>query len=215
MDHDEPAQWPSDGYTPDEGGGYGDPGDDPAPGLEFGVDDFDHSLDHDVDSTDDYDDDPLETAELTVDDPSGDTGFGDDFPAPAVETDDGSPSDSLAVDWDVQDAAPGTDPDLIWLADDEVWTQDPFPETLDLDQPPEPVDGMPWSDPELLGTGDTPPPQDPLAGYHGSAAVTDLYAYDATEPVTHDADPWVALAGSEDPATSSLAQFWAPGDRLR
>ena len=41
-------------------------------------------------------------------------------------------------------------------------------------------------------------------------AAADLAAYDGTEP-PDGPDPWAALLGSEDPATSALARWWSPG----
>ena len=84
-------------------------------------------------------------------------------------------------------------------ADDPV---EVFPPALDVGELPEPVDGFPWIDTGSLGmvdahTGETLDPVRPqeLAGYAG----TDL---------PPGADPWAALAGDEDPATSALARWW-------
>ncbi len=49
------------------------------------------------------------------------------------------------------------------------------------------------------------------AGDAGSPPVDDLYAYDGGQPPADGTDAWGNLAGSEDPATSSLARFWSPG----
>ncbi|WP_127500937.1 hypothetical protein [Actinoplanes solisilvae] len=87
-----------------------------------------------------------------------------------------------------------------------VVAEDPvevFPPALDVGELPEPVDGFPWIDTGSLGIvhaaalEQTPDPVRPeeLAEYAG----VDLP--DAQ-------DPWAALAGSEDPATSSLAKWW-------
>jgi hypothetical protein len=102
----------------------------------------------------------------------------------------------------------GVDPDLDHRADDPGWHDDPFPPELHLETTPEPVDGFPWVDPAILGghdadafthavTGDTTPDGHDLASYHGIE-------------VPSGGDPWTALFGAEDPATSNLAQWWAP-----
>ncbi len=110
---------------------------------------------------------------------------------------------------ELDNPVPGTDPDVSPLADDESWNADPFPQALTFDQPPEPVDGLPWSDPSLLGDGEVASLPDPAAGLEESPPVVDLYAYDAAEYLPGGPDPWVSLAGSEDPATSALARFWS------
>ncbi|MET0419334.1 MAG: hypothetical protein ABW022_25255 [Actinoplanes sp.] len=81
-----------------------------------------------------------------------------------------------------------------------------FPPALDVDLP-EPVDGFPWIDTGSLGLvdaglidpADQPVSPDELAAY----AETDL------PPA---ADPWAALAGSDDPATAALARWWSDPD---
>ncbi|MGN9908394.1 hypothetical protein ACTMTJ_12690 [Phytohabitans sp. LJ34] len=97
----------------------------------------------------------------------------------------------------------GADPDLDAHAD--TWTDQSFPEPLDLDAP-EPVDGFPWTDPTTLGAAPLP---DADAAYQGGPAATELAAY-AGEDLPAGADPWTALSASEDPATSSLARWWSP-----
>lgn len=97
----------------------------------------------------------------------------------------------------------GADPDLDTNADG--WTDQSFPEPLDLDAP-EPVDGFPWTDPATLGAEPLP---DPDAGYQGAPEPTELASY-AGEEIPPGADPWTALSASEDPATSSLARWWSP-----
>lgn len=101
----------------------------------------------------------------------------------------------------------GAHPDLDNIGDDPHWAEDdPFPPQLDIGEPPEPVDGFPWSDPAVLGEAhDTG-----AATVDGSPPADDLLAYDAHE-VPEGADSWQVLAGSDDPATSSLARFWGPG----
>ena len=52
-------------------------------------------------------------------------------------------------------------------------------------------------------------PVDADAG-HTAPDPQELAAY-AAEDLPPGADPWAALADSEDPATSALARFYAPG----
>ena len=107
----------------------------------------------------------------------------------------------------------GADPDLAPYTDS--WPEAAFPDPLGID-PPEPVDGFPWTDPAALGdpaalaeAAGSDPAGDPPAG----APTTDeLAGYAATE-LPPDTDPWAALAASEDPATSTLARFWGPEHR--
>ncbi|MEV4755140.1 hypothetical protein AB0J86_08505 [Micromonospora sp. NPDC049559] len=165
--------------------------------------------------------DPPTGGEPTGDEPYHEAGLG---PA-GDDPDDPYPG---ADDW--PRAAPfGTDPDLEPVLAD--WPAPEFPPPLELDSPPEPVDGPPWADPDLLGTGGPdadpdgtgPPagfgPADPTAPHRtatddaaaefGPPAPDGLTGY-AGETLPEDADPWTALAGSEDPATGALARFWAP-----
>ena len=83
-------------------------------------------------------------------------------------------------------------------------TEDVFPPALDVGALPEPVDGWPWIDSSSLGlTGieTRPLPEvDPA----------ELAAY-ASEDLPPASDPWAALAGSDDPATAALAEFYRPG----
>lgn len=130
-------------------------------------------------------------------DPVGDSTV--DFPD-ATDT----PADDPPTDGDAELTPVGADPDLDPHADG--WTDQAFPEPLDLDAP-EPVDGFPWTDPATLGTDPLP---DPEASYQGAPEPTELASY-AGEDLPQGADPWTALSASEDPATSSLARWWAPG----
>lgn len=108
----------------------------------------------------------------------------------------------------------GSDPDL---HGDDGWPEPLFPEELHLDSPPEPVDGFPWSDADVLGGPDhsLSAAYDP-AVYTDPADPSDLAGYDAGTDAGHGADvpaggdPWSLLLNSDDPATSSLAGFWAP-----
>ncbi|MBT8224067.1 MAG: hypothetical protein KJO75_01000 [Dactylosporangium sp.] len=99
----------------------------------------------------------------------------------------------------------GADPDLSPHTDDPTWEELPFPEPLDLN-PPEPVDGLPWSDPNLLGQ---PTAQSPWPPPTAAATPNDLAAY-LGDDLGDDPDPWGRLQASDDPATSTLARWWAP-----
>ncbi|MCW6007140.1 hypothetical protein K1W54_21540 [Micromonospora sp. CPCC 205371] len=127
--------------------------------------------------------------DASFDDGSGgdDDAFGDDFDAPG----------------DGGDPPVGADPDLDPVADHDA--QPVFPPALDLDPTPEPVDGFPWADPATLGEA---PLTDPVAAHPAAPDPTDLASY-AAQDLPPGADPWTALAASEDPATSSLARFWS------
>ncbi len=106
----------------------------------------------------------------------------------------------------------GADPDLDHNADHADWHDDsPFPPGLDINTP-EPVDGFPWSDPAALGDGATADDYTHLVGSDdgGPEHAASLAQYDGVE-VPPGTDAWTALLGSEDPATSALARWWAPG----
>ncbi|MEV0130695.1 hypothetical protein AB0H83_19800 [Dactylosporangium sp. NPDC050688] len=123
----------------------------------------------------------------------------------------GVPGDLGHVDVDVDTVgqldAFGSDPDV---HGDDGWPEPQFPEQLHLDGPPEPVDGFPWTDAGVLGGPDPSlsAAYDP-AGYTDGADPSDLAGY-AGADVPAGPDPWGQLLSSEDPATSSLAGFWAP-----
>lgn len=210
MENDEPTEWPGQGYSDDGGADLG--------GADLGGAD------------DGLTDPELTDPELGFegdepgDEPGGDepggTAFDDagyelepESGVPELELTDEPAGDELGFqDPDASDPLIGTDPDADPLADDASWQSDPFPDALDLDEPPEPVDGMPWSDPSLLGDTGADPLDGPTAGYDGSPPVADLYAYDGmSAPADTGSAAWGSLGGSEDPATSSLARFWAPG----
>lgn len=147
------------------------------------------------------DDPPGEAPDHTSDvplDPAGDSTV--DLPHAA----DGDPGTDGDPDTASELTPVGADPDLDAHADG--WTDQPFPNPLDLDAP-EPVDGFPWTDPATLG-GEPLPDAD--AGYQGAPEATELASY-AGEEIPPGADPWTALSASEDPATSNLARWWAPG----
>lgn len=203
MESDDPTGWDA-----DSGDGWlGDPDD--MPGSDLGHDPpvSDYAI-------------PDEGSGITEPDHDGDLPDGDpdsggladidesawiDGPVLADEAADGQPT----PDPDPDNPVPGTDPDVSPLADEESWNADPFPQALTFDQPPEPVDGLPWSDPSLLGDGDVASLPDPAVGLETPPPVADLYEYDAAEYLPDGVDPWAPLAGSDDPATSSLARFWS------
>lgn len=102
----------------------------------------------------------------------------------------------------------GADPDHDDLVDAEDWSQDAFPPELSFEDPPEPVDGLPWSDPSLLGGTDDGSP-DVAQPEYAAPDVTDLLDYSGAEAPA-GGDVWAELLGSTDPATSGLARWWAP-----
>jgi hypothetical protein len=98
----------------------------------------------------------------------------------------------------------GADPDAPAEPDDAG--AEVFPPALDLGPLPEPVDGFPWIDTGSLA---------PAGPDHPAAALADpdpqeLAGYAAAD-LPPGADPWAALAGSDDPATAALARFYRPG----
>jgi len=131
----------------------------------------------------------------------GDPGDGPDGPG-----DDGPGDDGPGLD------LVGTDPHLDHTADDPGWDDQPFPPDLGITDPPEPVDGFPWSDPAALGehADATDDYAQTFDGALDDGAPADLAAYDGVE-LPPGIDAWTALLGSEDPATSALARWWAPG----
>ncbi|MEV0647338.1 hypothetical protein AB0I28_18920 [Phytomonospora sp. NPDC050363] len=134
---------------------------------------------------------------------------------------DGSPGEETSPDepaaeettWFAPDLAAepslGADPDHDDLVDSEGWGADAFPPELDFDNPPEPVDGLPWSDPAMLGDIN-----DGLIDTDQTEYVTpdvgDLLDYSGGEAPGVGSDVWAELLGSRDPATSGLARWWAP-----
>lgn len=164
----------------------------------------DTSLDDDtldLSHNDDFSDDE----DLTVDNeaPDDDTGDGDGDGDDPGDDDGDQPDVDLVTDDDVtvdttDDEVMGSDPDAVDTADSEAF--DPqFPPELSLDPMPEPVDGQPWSDADLLGdTSDTV--QWNNLSY--TPVTEDLLAMDASD------GGWDALLGSTDPAVASLARWW-------
>lgn len=104
------------------------------------------------------------------------------------------------------DVPVGADPDLLPFTDDGAWPEPVFPEPMDVGVLPEPVDGPPWIDPEMLGHLELP---DLAAAHPGAPDPMELADYLGDE-LPGDRDPWSALAASPDPATSSLARWWRP-----
>ncbi|WP_030446006.1 hypothetical protein [Actinocatenispora sera] len=200
--------------------GYGADHTDAGDGLTGGLD-GDGLGDHDG-----YGDEHLDTDGHELDlDPDAGSHDGDDLGLEYGELSDGDATDGHEadafsdVDEDDQqapaldpDPVPGTDPDLDLVGDDPDWAaEDVFPPQLEIGEPPEPVDGFPWSDPAVLGEQHDLSVQGPgEAAAQPSGSPDDLFDYDG-QSAPEGVDPWQALAGSDDPATSSLARFWAPG----
>ncbi|GGQ60422.1 hypothetical protein [Couchioplanes azureus] len=93
----------------------------------------------------------------------------------------------------------GADPDAGGDGDAPVSV---FPPVVDVGPLPEPVDGFPWIDTGSLGLVDA------AAAATPPVTPQELAAY-AAEDLPPGADPWAALAGSEDPATAALARWWS------
>jgi hypothetical protein len=188
-----------DGHDGHDDFGGGDPhgGDDLEEplGTEHAAEAYDQSVDqsaHDGDGFDTADGDPAQHAGYEpVTDHTTDTG------------DDGHDG----VDALQHAETFGSDPDL---RGGDGWPEPVFPEELHLDSPPEPVDGFPWSDADALGGADhsLSAAYDP-AVHQDLADPSGLAGYDGVD-VPPGADAWSLLLSSEDPATSSLAGFWAP-----
>jgi hypothetical protein len=97
----------------------------------------------------------------------------------------------------------GADPDALDAHADPD-PVDMFPQVVDVGPLPEPVDGFPWIDTGSLGVVDAA-----AAGVdHVEVSPHELAAYAGTD-VAPGADPWAALADSDDPATSALARWWS------
>ncbi|WP_432824343.1 hypothetical protein [Dactylosporangium sp. CA-092794] len=109
------------------------------------------------------------------------------------------------------EAAFGTDPDIDAHADDPAWHDVQFPEELHLQDPPQPVDGFPWTDADVLGGPghDLSAAYDPAGAGPAAPEPGGLADYAGVD-VPPGTDPWSLLLGSDDPAASSLATFWAP-----
>jgi hypothetical protein len=81
--------------------------------------------------------------------------------------------------------------------------ESPFPAAVDVGDLPEPVDGFPWIDTGALGVADLHAALDTTDPVHPA----ELAEYNATD-LPPGADPWAALADSDDPATAALARWW-------
>ncbi|GAA2643483.1 hypothetical protein GCM10010399_91830 [Dactylosporangium fulvum] len=164
-------------------------------GTEHAAEDYDHSVAADYGHHD-------QPADLTS------TGFDAGTGDPGDVGDAGDPAGDDPVD---NPAAFGTDPDVDALGDDPAWHEVPFPAELHLEGPPEPVDGYPWTDVDVLGgpDHDLSAAFDPAVVIDDPAPPADLATYDGAA-VPDGGDPWSFLLGSEDPATSTLANYWAP-----
>ena len=103
----------------------------------------------------------------------------------------------------------GADPDHDDLVDSDGWSADAFPPELDFADPPEPVDGLPWSDPAMLGDINDGLIDTDQTEYV-TPDVTDLLDYSGADANASGGDVWAELLGSSDPATAGLARWWAP-----
>lgn len=142
--------------------------------------------------TDGADDTPLDPDEELAFDTDDDFAIDDDP--------DTTPHDTVEV---IDEEVPGTDPDATALADDDAFNAE-FPPDIDLETMPEPIDGAPWSDADLLG--DVPDTTD--AGWNtvnDTSALEDLFTMDGGT-----GGDWESLLASDDPAVSSLARWWQP-----
>lgn len=159
-----------------------------------------------------FDEPPLDEdgLDLTADDPAddyGDDGYdldaetdaepGDSSDDPAT-TDDVEPIETEFAVETINDEVIGSDPDAVDYGEADDY-QPQFPPELTLDPMPEPVDGQPWSDADLLGdTADTTS----WNTLNYTPVADDLLAMDASD------SGWDALLASSDPAVSSLARWW-------
>jgi hypothetical protein len=219
MDH-QWGDWHDDSYH-DDAPGVGDDGSqdssqdgshDPAAGLS--PDEYGGMADDHDPGVGEADDQPL--GDLG---PYADAGYPDDDPMGHYSEDPVAHVDPGAHDgWDdpsgegtdlVPETLVGADPDLGGDTDDAGWDVPDFPEPVEISTVPEPVDGFPWSDPSLLGEAGFDDPTAYGGGYGAAPAVSDLLDYAGLD--SGAADPWAALLGSDDPAATALAQWWAPG----
>jgi hypothetical protein len=215
-------------FSSDYGGDFGDGGHD----LHGGYGAEDHDLGGGLDGGhhgDDSLEEPLGTEHATAEydqslhdadgheaDPGYDESGHDESGHEQVHHDDPAQHEDLLRRDDEEqpgheEAAFGTDPDVHAGADDPAWHDVQFPEHLELSEPPEPVDGFPWTDADVLGGADhsLSAAFDPAAAGPGPGEPGGLADYAGLD-VPPGADPWSLLLGSEDPATSSLATFWLP-----
>jgi hypothetical protein len=101
----------------------------------------------------------------------------------------------------------GSDPDVDPHADG--WHDPEFPPPLELPDAPQPVDGYPWSDASVLGTGAVDHTSTDHTGGWGSPDPGDLYDYAGLDAPAGETG-WAALLGGDDPAAAALARWWAP-----
>ena len=153
---------------------------------------------------------PMGYGDALADEPFELDGGGEPDAQPDGGPDAGPDEPEGAAGFGAADDAPvGADPDLNPHGDDPAWHESPFPAPLDLAVTPEPVDGFPWTDAAVLGDGGTVLPDPAAEAATGTPQAGDLFAY-AGEDVPAGGANWTALAASPDPATSTLARFWAP-----
>jgi hypothetical protein len=159
-------------------------------GHDDGLSEHDiHPSGHDIESSPHSESPPHSIPEMSETRGAEGTGGSDGWDDPGH---DGHPGwdDPGHVAWDDPEAA----------AADHV---DVFPPALDVGELPEPVDGFPWIDTGSLGVVDPGPTVEHL----DPVRAEELAAY-AGEELPPGQDPWAALAGSDDPATSALARWW-------
>ncbi|MEU4220622.1 hypothetical protein [Actinoplanes sp. NPDC026623] len=163
----------------------------------FGHDDPDS---HDPDAHDPGQHDDVHDPDLGT---GGDEASWDDVHEPGSGHD-----DEVVMGHDVVDVSDGhglgpigADPD----AAPDLEQVSMFPPIVDVGPLPEPVDGFPWIDTGSLGLYRSGPVD---AGAGAAVPAEDLAAY-AAEDLPPGADPWAALADSDDPATSTLAKWWS------
>ena len=144
-------------------------------------------------------------------DDSAPPGDHDGFPPADASADHGpddhDPGSDQAGDY-AADHLIGTDPDVQPHGDDPAWHEPDFPPQLDLAHAPPPVDGYPWSDPTVLGSGSVEDAGHLYAGW-GDPNPADMFDYAGIS--ADGGDPWQALLGADDPAANALARWWAPG----
>ncbi len=120
-----------------------------------------------------------------------------------VDTDDHTPEPALVHDDDTPaDQTPELDTPHV-LEPELTDTGTTFPPAVDIDLP-EPVDGFPWIDTGSLGVIDPAT----AAAHYDPVDPHELAEYAGTD-LPPGADPWATLAESEDPATATLARWWA------
>jgi|GEM_PF-1769771 hypothetical protein len=210
--------WPQD--QPDVGDWDADGPEVPEPGP-FGLEDG-PAVGRLVEDLDDVDPDPY-GADPAAPEPAGgvdpyvsDDPWAGDGGYPDAEAGFGAADEPAAAEVPAQvgfgsaDPPVGADPDAGPYGDPARWWPPVGPEPFGgfVGALPEPVDGFPWVDPDLLGSARGGP--EPAEAVVAEAPYPDDLADYAAVDLPVDGDPWSTLAASDDPATSALARFWAP-----